>query len=236
MLVLVSPADVEEALEAVEGGADIIDVKNPLEGSLGANFPWVVREIAEAVRPTPVSAAIGDMGFKPGTASLAAFSASLWVDYVKVGLMVGKSSQALELAKSVSRAVRENGKKTVIAAYADYYEIGSISPAELPEIGACCDVDVVMIDTALKNGRGLFDCMDFCSVAEFVDLAHDYGIVCALAGSVKVDDLPLIKEAKADIVGVRGAVCEGGRGGKLKRELVSEFVKAAKNAKVETVF
>ena len=38
---LVSVIDEEDAREAYRGGADIIDVKNPEEGALGANFPWV---------------------------------------------------------------------------------------------------------------------------------------------------------------------------------------------------
>lgn len=39
MKLLVSPINKEEAIAAYKGGADIIDVKNPKEGSLGANFP-----------------------------------------------------------------------------------------------------------------------------------------------------------------------------------------------------
>ena len=38
MLLLISPINREEALESIEGGSDIVDVKNPKEGSLGANF------------------------------------------------------------------------------------------------------------------------------------------------------------------------------------------------------
>ena len=45
MLLLISPINREEALESIKGGADIVDVKNPKEGSLGANFPWVIKEI-----------------------------------------------------------------------------------------------------------------------------------------------------------------------------------------------
>ena len=36
MLLLISPINHEEALESIKGGADIVDVKNPKEGSLGA--------------------------------------------------------------------------------------------------------------------------------------------------------------------------------------------------------
>ena len=47
MLLLISPINHEEALESIKGGADIVDVKNPKEGSLGANFPWVIKEIRD---------------------------------------------------------------------------------------------------------------------------------------------------------------------------------------------
>ncbi|MEM2426360.1 MAG: (5-formylfuran-3-yl)methyl phosphate synthase, partial [Archaeoglobaceae archaeon] len=89
MLVLVSPKNLSEAIEAIEGGADIIDVKNPAEGSLGANFPWVISEVAKLAKKhgKEVSATTGDMPYKPGTASLAALGAAVaGADYVKVGL------------------------------------------------------------------------------------------------------------------------------------------------------
>ena len=38
MKVLISPTSLEEAEAVLAGGADIIDIKNPAEGSLGANF------------------------------------------------------------------------------------------------------------------------------------------------------------------------------------------------------
>ncbi len=227
MLVLISPKNVEEAIEAVEGGADIVDVKNPSEGSLGANFPWVIREIANAVKPKEVSATVGDIESKPGTASLAAYAASIWADYVKAGLLCRKL--ASDVAYAVVRAVKENGKKAVIAGYADYYRVDALSPMEVLEVACDAGADVVMIDTAIKDGKGLFDHMDFERVAEFADKAHEHGMLCALAGSLKTEDIPKVKEAKADIVGVRGAVCDGSRNGKLRKELVKEFVTAVKS-------
>ena len=75
LLLLISPINTEEAHEAIEGGADIIDVKNPKEGSLGANFPWVIKSIREmAPEDMLVSATLGDVPYKPGTVSLAAVS------------------------------------------------------------------------------------------------------------------------------------------------------------------
>ncbi|MGB9842599.1 MAG: (5-formylfuran-3-yl)methyl phosphate synthase, partial [Candidatus Bathyarchaeales archaeon] len=47
MKLLISPMNEAEAAEAILGGADIIDVKNPREGALGANFPWVIKRVRE---------------------------------------------------------------------------------------------------------------------------------------------------------------------------------------------
>ena len=63
MQLLVSPSTIDEAKRS--SAADIIDVKKPSEGSLGANFPWVIREI-KTLSAKPVSAAIGDFDYKPG--------------------------------------------------------------------------------------------------------------------------------------------------------------------------
>jgi len=83
MRLLVSPMNIEEACAAIEGGADILDVKNPKEGSLGANFPWAIRAVVDlAAGRMPVSATIGDLDFKPGTASLAALATGYPLPFV----------------------------------------------------------------------------------------------------------------------------------------------------------
>ncbi|MGY3677681.1 uncharacterized protein (UPF0264 family) [Streptomyces sp. TE33382] len=42
LLLLISPDGVEEALDCAKAAEhlDIVDVKKPDEGSLGANYPW----------------------------------------------------------------------------------------------------------------------------------------------------------------------------------------------------
>ena len=86
-LLLISPRNMEEALAAIRGGADILDIKNPEEGSLGANFPWIITEVRQAVPVSiPISAAIGDFPDLPGSAALAAFGAlKAGADIIKVG-------------------------------------------------------------------------------------------------------------------------------------------------------
>ncbi len=70
----------KEALEAIAGGADIIDVKNPVEGALGANFPWVIKRIREITpRNIEVSCALGEVPNLPGSISLLHWARHQWV-------------------------------------------------------------------------------------------------------------------------------------------------------------
>ena len=110
MLLLISPINREEALESIEGGADIVDVKNPKEGSLGANFPWVIKEIRELTPEDKlVSATLGDVPYKPGTVSLAAMGAHVsGADYIKVGLYGTKDhDEAVEVMENVVKTVKD---------------------------------------------------------------------------------------------------------------------------------
>jgi hypothetical protein len=225
---LVSPLSVEEAIEALDGGADIIDVKNPDEGSLGANFPWVIQSVKTAVgKKVPVSATIGDMEFKPGTAALAALGAALaGADYIKVGLFgVKNEEQAFRMMKKVSKAVKDYNpdKKVVAAGYADYTRINSVSPFVLPSVCEKADVDIVMVDTGIKDGKSSFEFMGEDGLSEFVELAHSCGLECALAGTLKFENVDALKRIKPDIVGVRGVVCGGDRKSSIKKELVKKF-------------
>ncbi len=230
MKLLISPINVKEATAAVLGGADIIDVKNPAEGSLGANFPWVIREIKNAIpQEIEISATLGDLDYKPGTASIAAFGlANLGVDYIKAGFFgVKNKEQGEDMAEKILQAVEGFDVKVVLSGYADYDKIGSISPFLLPGIAADSGADVVMIDTATKDGRTLFDYMGADDLSRFVNKSHDLNLTVALAGSIKLDDIKTIGEINPDIVGVRGLVCSGGD--RKKGEIVEGKVKELKN-------
>jgi uncharacterized protein (UPF0264 family) len=213
---LVSPVDMKEAALVARAGVDILDLKNVKEGSLGANFPWVLAGVISRFRKYPVkfSAAIGDLDFKPGTAALAAYAAAaLGADYVKAGLYAVKGeSQAEKLAEAVVRGVRAARPKTitVISGYADWRRFGGLAPWPLVRAAKKAGAGAVMLDTALKDGRTLFDNMTIAELERFLRLARAAGLKTALAGSVGLSHLPLIRALRPDIVGLRGAVCLGG--------------------------
>ncbi len=232
MKLLVSPKDLEEAKAAIHGNADIIDVKNPFEGSLGANYPWVISSIKELVmeergEAVEVSAAIGDFNYKPGTASLAALgAASAGAGYIKVGLFgIRDKREAIDLLSAVVRAVKSVSatKKVVSAFYSDYKRINSISPFEIAEIGKEVDIDVAMLDTGIKDGRSTLEFMSEDDLMSFVRESKALGLETALAGSLKFEDVPKIKGIAPDIIGVRGMVCGGDRRARIREDLVQDL-------------
>ncbi len=216
MKLLVSPRSFEEAQAAILGNADIIDVKNPVEGSIGANFPWIIRDIVNLVKQYPKiesSAAIGDVPYLPGTVSLAALGlASLGINYVKIGLHGPNSEEKVEnILKNAVKGVREfySSIKIVAVGYADYQKLKtSINPLNLPRIAADTGCDVVMVDTGIKDGSSLLTHMPWSDIEQFIDAGRTYGLQTALAGSLKVEDCVALKVLSPDIIGVRSAVCE----------------------------
>ena len=233
MKVLVSPKDIEEAKAVISGNADIVDVKNPKEGSLGANFPWVIKSIKQLVEEKgngmKMSAAIGDFDYKPGTASLAALGAAAsGAEYIKIGLHKIKTrEEAIDLLTGVVKAVKDFDptKKVVSAFYADYKRINSISPFEIAEIGKEVDIDVAMVDTGIKDGRTTLEFLSEDELKSFVSESKSLGLVTALAGALKFEDIPVIKAINPDILGVRGMVCGGNRDDSVQVELVTNLKK-----------
>ncbi|GAA1040865.1 (5-formylfuran-3-yl)methyl phosphate synthase [Streptomyces murinus] len=232
VLLLISPDGVEEALDCAKAAEhlDIVDVKKPDEGSLGANFPWVIREIRDAVpADKPVSATVGDVPYKPGTVAQAALGAVVsGATYIKVGLYgCTTPEQGIEVMRAVVRAVKDHRPDALVVAsgYADAHRIGCVNPLAVPDIAARSGADAAMLDTAIKDGTRLFDHVPPDVCAEFVRLAHESGRLAALAGSVKQADLGSLTRIGTDIVGVRGAVCEGGdrNAGRIQPHLVAAF-------------
>ncbi|MHA1820838.1 MAG: (5-formylfuran-3-yl)methyl phosphate synthase [Promethearchaeota archaeon] len=228
--VLISPRSYDEIIETLKGVPDIIDIKNPAEGSLGANFPWIIRSAKEELLKkikengvseentikydhVKVSAAIGDFPNLPGTASLAALGAAYaGADYIKVGLKgTPNIDAAIELSSSIVKAVKEfdSKKNVVIAGYADQIaEKLPIRPLDIPLIAEKSGADVAMLDTFNKNGTSIFDHLSIDDLKEFIADAHARNLKVAIAGALNFSHIPLIKQLNPDIIGVRSMVCE----------------------------
>ncbi len=232
---LVSCATQAEAEAAIAGGADIVDVKNPKEGALGASFPWIIRQIHQTVNgKAEVSCTLGDLPNLPGSVSLAALgAAATGVDYVKVSLGSLKTREdSIFFLRSAAKAAKELNPhvKIVAVGYADSERTGSVSPQLVPEIADETNADVTMVDTCIKNGDNIFSFLGKNEIQRIVDDAHKRGLQAALAGSLRKEQLHDAFALKADIVGVRSAACTNNDrlNGTVTREAVEDLVRVVR--------
>ena len=233
--VLISVRSLEEVLPAIKGGADIIDLKNPNEGSLGAAFPWTIKELRNFNKNMKLSVAIGDMPNLPGTASLSALgAASCGADIIKVGLLGPQSVEdGIFLLKNVVKAVKDYDPSILVvgAGYADSRNFNGIDPMKIPIICRLAGADFAMLDTLSKDGRTLFDFLNLVELESFVKEGHKLGLLCALAGSLKLEHIKTIHELGTDVIGFRGAACSGNdrKKGMVTLKRVKKIMNTAKN-------
>jgi uncharacterized protein (UPF0264 family) len=234
---LISPKNETEAVEAIAGGADIIDVKNPQEGPLGANFPWIIRQIRQVTPANiEVSCTLGEAPNRPGSMALASLgAATTGVNYVKAGLYGLKTlEEAVYLMRNVTKAAKEYNPsiKVVVSGYADAARVSTVDPLLVPKIAREAQADIAMLDTAIKDGKNLFTFLTKPQLQRFVDAAHSYGLKAALAGSLQREDLPAVYALGADVAGLRGAACtlSDRVNGQITREKVHELVEIVKHA------
>jgi uncharacterized protein (UPF0264 family) len=226
MRLLVSVVSAAEAQRALAGGADIIDVKDPREGALGAPSPRVLSEVVAAVGDAaPVSVALGDDPGLPHTAALAARgAAACGAQFVKVGLRgVVEIDGAVALMSAVAGAVG-SGVAVIAAAYAD---AGALDPPALAPrwLAALVDRTAIagaLVDTFVKDGRGLYGWLSPRELADLIDATHAVGGSFAVAGQLQLGQLGRVG---ADVAGVRSAVCrDGERTAHLEQGLVAAAV------------
>lgn len=226
MRLLVSVVSAAEAERAVAGGADIVDVKDPGEGALGAPAPRVLADVVRVIgSAAPVSVALGDLPDLPHTAALAARGAALsGATYVKVGLRgVRELDRAVAMMAAVADAVGPD-TEVIAAAYADAEALDppALAPAWLPRLVERTGIAGALIDTFVKDGRGLYGWSSEAELNDLIERTHRVGGLFGVAGQLQPGELGRVA---ADVVGVRSAVCCGGdRTAQLDADLVAAAV------------
>ncbi|HEU4564754.1 MAG TPA: (5-formylfuran-3-yl)methyl phosphate synthase [Gemmatimonadaceae bacterium] len=224
-----SVSDAEEARAALEGGAHIIDAKDPTRGSLGAVAPETLDAIVRAVDGrAPVSAALGDAQSSGAIGAAARHAAESGTAFVKIGFRgIEHDAGAIAIAAAAVRGAAPLGTRVVLVAYADARRARSLEPRRVVEIAAQARAHGVILDTAFKDRGSLFTLLPAHEVRALVALAHERGLLASLAGSIGVEGVALARALGADIAGVRGAACAGGRTGRVTAERVAPLAAAA---------
>ena len=202
MRLLVSVRDDWEAECALEAGADLIDLKDPEAGTLGALDPNLIGTILGTVAGRqPTSATTGDLPPDPALLCAAAQRiAAAGVDYVKVGLWPGegRTEAIMRLGAALASRTRLVG---VILADVDL-DLG------LVPIMADAGFAGAMLDCAGK-GPSLTERLGPAVLGQFVALCHFHGLLAGLAGSLRTADIAPLASLGPDILGFRGGLCQG---------------------------
>jgi (5-formylfuran-3-yl)methyl phosphate synthase len=218
MRLLVSVRSAEEAREAVAGGADIVDAKEPGHGPLGAVDASVLGAIAAAVPPAvPISAALGDLP-RPEDAAAAVRAAGDVLGarsgprYLKLGFYgLSSRADAERVLAAAIPAARDVGVGLIAAAYADYPVAGTPDPRTIATVAAELGIAGVLVDTWSKDRHDLLYWMPPEHLEAWVSQAGRSGLITAVAGRLGAPALQRLQHLGADIIGVRGAACVAGR-------------------------
>jgi len=225
MRLLVSAKNPAEALAAAAAGADFIDLKDPAAGALGGLAPERIATIIAALRDAhpvhAISATIGDgdaMSIAEVLARVAAVAAC-GVDYVKVG--VEPDARAQPLLDALARC----GAPVVPVLIADR----GVPMPLIEHALRCATFPALMLDTVDKSAGSLLQRVNPQSLRAFVAAARNGATLSGLAGALRADDVPALRELAPDFAGFRSAVCAGERDGALDASRV-RALKAALHA------
>ena len=199
---LASVNSLEEALIALQLDVDIIDLKQPELGALGALQTSQVQIIVEQIQQAkPVSATIGDL---PMQAKLI-FNAvremgDTGVDYIKIGFF--PEQDWTEVIARLATLTRGH-LKLIAVLFADQQpDLNSIK--QFSQAG----FSGIMLDTMNKASGSLTQVMPLATLQHFVQTAQQQQLLCGLAGSLRASDIQLLLPLQADYLGFRGALCE----------------------------
>lgn len=214
---LASVTGAEEAEIALSGGVDIIDLKDPKAGALGAVSTPAIRSAIDAIAGrAPVSAVCGDLPMQPETIRARVEEiAATGVDYVKVGFF--PSGDPAACAQALEPLAAET--KLIAVLFAD------LAPDfELLDLLARHGFHGAMVDTAGKSNGRLLDHLPPQRIPEFVGRAKALDLKVGLSGSLEAPDIPRLLPFAPDFLGFRGALCGGaGRVAAISPEAVAQI-------------
>ena len=217
---LVSVRDPLEAAEALRGGANVIDIKEPRNGSLGAaSDSCIAAVVARVARRAPISAALGEL---VDFDSSRAVTLPPGVKFVKLGLAgCGSKPDWRNRWRIAARALSATAAMIAVV-YADSAS-GAPPADQLLDEAVRIGCAGILIDTFDKRRGDLFKHWSIDRLGRQIHDAQLAGLVTVVAGSLTGETIQHVLPLEPDLVAVRGAACRGGRTGRVDRCLVSRL-------------
>jgi len=237
---LVSVRNTDEAREALSGGCDLLDVKEPRRGPLGkadnstiAETVRVTSDRREANSEIWVSAALGEAEQWRCSEGVPRLPDGL--DFVKLGLAgLGPDRAATEQWSSVMRSFESSSAKPfnwIAVIYADWRLCDAPQPELIVDAAVKSGCVGVLFDTYRKDGRNLLDNFTIDELEPLVERIREAGLIAALAGRITRELLPALATLAPDVIAVRSAACvDGDRKGQVTASTVRGFKDAMESA------
>ncbi|QDU29997.1 hypothetical protein ETAA8_51150 [Anatilimnocola aggregata] len=221
---LVSVQGPDEALLAVECGAQLIDVKDPRHGSLGATSPAVWQAVMAAVGEyMPVSAALGELLDRE---VLGRAQATAGLTFAKVGLAGCGALNDWQARWYAWQQSLATGVQAVAVIYADWNSCGAPAPDEVLDLAAQADIAAVLIDTFDKTRGSVLQLRSTAELAALASEVQQAQLMLVVAGSLQLGDVSALLPLRPAYLAVRGAVCDGPRSGQLSAAKIRQWSRA----------
>jgi uncharacterized protein (UPF0264 family) len=206
---LISVRSPQEAWAAFQGGAAVIDVKEPCCGSLGRAPDETIAAVIRCVAGRRlVSAAMGEL-----VEGLPSFPGA-GLAYLKWGLAGsrGRACWRDELARAIAQMREANPScRAVAVAYADWHRADAPPPEEVCAFACGHPCGAFLVDTWRKDGTTLLDWLSRSAIDKLRQNCLQRGVRVALAGSLTAVQIRLLRDCEPAWFAVRGAACHGRR-------------------------
>jgi uncharacterized protein (UPF0264 family) len=205
---LVSVRSAAEAEAALSGGAALIDVKEPENGSLGRAPEETIAAVIRAVDGRrPVSAALGELKEQPDVYRDTGLKYAKWG---LAGLAQGDWRHLLITARDGLQQTPAHCRLVAVA-YADWRRAAAPSPTEVCHFAVEHGCGAFLLDTWHKDGSTLLDWLALPEIAKLGRQCRTGGVPLALAGSLGPKQIARLRSVTPQWFAVRGAVCAGGK-------------------------
>lgn len=214
---LVSVRDVSELRVAAAAAVDIIDLKDPEQGALGAVSESVVSLCLAETAPASLSVVVGEFDGTPSASLKHRLDAMVGrgLGFLKIGVNLSEidlgSARGATLAASPAwlpslgallAAPVGAGERVVLVFYAE-----APPPVECFANLALAGVTGVMLDTRDKGTGSLLQRLCPSTLVDVISAARAARLKVGLAGRLALSDLPTVLRLQPDVIGMRGGLC-----------------------------
>lgn len=225
---LVSVRDATEARTAVDCGVDLIDIKEPRLGPLGAATADTIAAVARQVRTErPLSIALGEL-LELQAARYGGVLSRAPIRYAKIGLAGAGRVPRWWLSWRQACASLGNSVGHVGVVYVDWHDANAPSPPDALAAFADHGCAAILFDTYRKDSRSLLDHAPRDEFGGWIERARLASKLLVLGGSLTESSLGDLRPFSPDYVAIRGAACRGGRLGQIDAVRVRRFSDAVR--------